>query len=235
MATEKLYTKPGILGKTLLYNGKGELVGSGTPGLSGTTVYTDMDGKYIGKTASGPAGGTKFFGSDGKFVAGDVPGASGSVKKFVYDAPEEKKNQNQEDNASASGGGIWRRSQKSADASAAGGSAAPEKPAPQASNLLFPQKKTPAAPKPFAKVSTTSDYDIVDGVLLKYRGDAQVAIIPKNVRSIASYAFDEKENLEVVIFPEGLWNRRRSVLPVLESGFRGPSGKPVLSRRCLFS
>lgn len=205
MATEKLYTKPGILGKTLLYNGKGELVGSGTPGLSGTTVYTDMDGKYIGKTASGPAGGTKFFGSDGKFVAADVPGASGSVKKFVYDAPEEKKNQNQEDNASASGGGIWRRSQKSADASAAGGSAAPEKPAPQASSLLFPQKKTPAAPKPFAKVSTTSDYDIVDGVLLKYRGDAQVAIIPKNVRSIASYAFYEKENLEVVIFPEGLW------------------------------
>ena len=42
MSSKKVYSKPGLFGKTILYNDKGQVIGSGTPISSKTTVYTDV-------------------------------------------------------------------------------------------------------------------------------------------------------------------------------------------------
>ena len=82
MSDKKVYSKHGLFGKTILYNGKGQVIGSGTPISSKTTVYTDTSGNYMGKSYSGSGSSANLVGLDGS-VAKGRGGYPGGVTKFV--------------------------------------------------------------------------------------------------------------------------------------------------------
>ena len=83
MASEKVYSKPGPFGKTILYNDRGEVIGSGSTNRSGTTIYTDTNGNFLGKSYSGSGDSTNLAGPGGS-VAKGRGGYPGGVTKFVY-------------------------------------------------------------------------------------------------------------------------------------------------------
>ena len=82
MSDKKVYSKPGLFGKTILYNDKGQVIGSGTPISSKTTVYTDTSGNYMGKSYSGSGSSANLVGLDGS-VAKGRGGYPGGVTKYV--------------------------------------------------------------------------------------------------------------------------------------------------------
>ena len=82
MSNKKVYSKPGLFGKTILYNDKGQVIGSGTPISSKTTVYTDTSGNYMGKSYSGSGSSSNLVGADGS-VAKGRGGYPGGVTKYV--------------------------------------------------------------------------------------------------------------------------------------------------------
>lgn len=82
MSDKKVYSKPGLFGKTILYNDKGQVIGSGTPISSKTTVYTDTSGNYMGKSYSVSGSSANLVGADGS-VAKGRGGYPGGVTKYV--------------------------------------------------------------------------------------------------------------------------------------------------------
>ena len=55
--------------------------------------------------------------------------------------------------------------------------------------------------------SRTSDFEIQDGVLLKYRGTAKNVVVPDGVSEIGKYAFygyDKMSDIERIVLPSGL-------------------------------
>ena len=49
-----------------------------------------------------------------------------------------------------------------------------------------------------------SDFEIKDGVLVKYIGDSSVVVIPDGVISIGDFAFNYRDNLTSIVIPNGL-------------------------------
>ena len=69
---EKMYTKPGPFGSTLLYNSSGQLIGKGTTSSTGNTIYTGKRGEIVSKSSPGLFGGTKMFDSNNRYRGSSV-------------------------------------------------------------------------------------------------------------------------------------------------------------------
>lgn len=186
MSSEKIYSKPGLFGKAILYNDKGQVIGSGTPMPSGTTVYTDTGGNYMGKSFSGPGGSSNLAGADGS-VAKGRGGYPGGVTKYV-------RNDVKPESAGSERAGI--------------GTAKP------AGLLSFLRKTPQAKPAPEADFIKAENYDLSKTpqgwFISKYTGaDVQRLSIPgvisgKPIAGINENAFFGRESLEDVSVPDGV-------------------------------
>lgn len=52
--------------------------------------------------------------------------------------------------------------------------------------------------------SNLSNFEIKDGVLVKYKGNSSVVVIPDGVISIGDFAFNYRDNLTSIVIPNGL-------------------------------
>lgn len=186
MSNKKVYSKPGLFGKTILYNDKGQVIGSGTPMSSGTTVYTDTSGNYMGKSYSGSGSSSNLVSSDGS-VAKGRGGYPGGVTKYV--GKDEKPEST--------------------------GSGSTETESAKPAGLFSFWRKTPQAkPVPEADFIKAENYDLSKTpqgwFISKYTGaDVQQLSIPaviagKPIVGIHENAFYGRESLEDVLVPEGI-------------------------------
>ena len=186
MSDKKVYSKPGLFGKTILYNDKGQVIGSGTPISSKTTVYTDTSGNYMGKSYSGSGSNSSLVGADGS-VAKGRGGYPGGVTKYVGkdEKPVSTGSGSTETETGKSGGlfSFWR-------------------------------KKPQAKPVPEPDSIKAEDYDLgktpQGWFINKYTGaDVQQLSIPaviagKPIVGINENAFFGRDALEDVLVPEGI-------------------------------
>ena len=186
MSDKKVYSKPALFGKTILYNDKGQVIGSGTPISSKTTVYTDTSGNYMGKSYSGSGSSSNLVGADGS-VAKGRGGYPGGITKYV--GKDEKP-------ASTGSGSTETETGKS------GGL------------FSFWRKKAQAKPAPEPDFIKAEDYDLSKTpqgwFINKYTGaDVQQLSIPaviagKPIVGINENAFYGRDALEEVLVPEGI-------------------------------
>lgn len=186
MSDKKVYSKPGLFGKTILYNDKGQVIGSGTPISSKTTVYTDTSGNYMGKSYSGSGSSANLVGADGS-VAKGRGGYPGGVTKYV--GKDEKP--------------------------VSTGSGSTETETAKPAGLFSFWRKTPQAkPVPEPDSIKAEDYDLgktpQGWFINKYTGaDVQQLSIPaviagKPIVGINENAFYGRDALEDVLVPEGI-------------------------------
>ena len=186
MSDKKVYSKPGLFGKTILYNDKGQVIGSGTPISSKTTVYTDTSGNYLGKSYSGSGSSANLIGADGS-VAKGRGGYPGGVTKYV--GKDEK------------------------PVSTGSGSTETESAKP-AGLFSFWRKKAQAKPVPEPDSIKAENYNLSKTpqgwFITKYTGaDVQQLSIPaviagKPIVGINENAFFGRDALEDVLVPEGI-------------------------------
>lgn len=186
MSNKKVYSKPGLFGKTILYNDKGQVIGSGTPISSKTTVYTDTSGNYMGKSYSGSGSSSNLVGADGS-VAKGRSGYPGGVTKYV--GKDEKP--------------------------VSSGSGSTETETAKSGGLFSFWRKTPQAkPVPEPDFIKAENYDLSKTpqgwFISKYTGaDVQQLSIPgviagKPIVGINENAFYGRDALEDVLVPDGV-------------------------------
>ena len=186
MSDKKVYSKPGLFGKTILYNDKGQVIGSGTPISSKTTVYTDTSGNYMGKSYSGSGSSSNLVGADGS-VAKGRGGYPGGVTKYVgKDETPVSAGSGRTETETGKSGGLF----------------------------SFWRKKAQAKPVPEPDSIKAEDYDLgktqQGWFINKYTGaDVQQLSIPaviagKPIVGINENAFYGRDALEDVLVPEGI-------------------------------
>ena len=79
---DKMYTKPGPFGSTLLYNSQGQVVGKGTSGPGGSTIFTGTRGEFVGKSSPGLFGESKLFDADNRYRGTSVNNFSDGFTTF---------------------------------------------------------------------------------------------------------------------------------------------------------
>ena len=186
MSDKKVYSKPGLFGKTILYNDKGQVIGSGTPISSKTTVYTDTSGNYMGKSYSGSGSSSNLVGADGS-VAKGRGGYPGGVTKYVgKDETPVSTGSGRTETETGKSGGLF----------------------------SFWRKKPQAKPVPEPDSIKAENYDLgktpQGWFINKYTGaDVQQLSIPavvagKPIVGINENAFYGRDALEDVLVPEGI-------------------------------
>ena len=186
MSDKKVYSKPGLFGKTILYNDKGQVIGSGTPISSKTTVYTDTSGNYMGKSYSGSGSSANLVGLDGS-VAKGRGGYPGGVTKYVgKDEKPESTGSGSTETESAKPAGLfsfWRKTPQA-------------KPVPEPDSIKAENYNLSKTPQGW--------------FINKYTGaDVQQLSIPaviagKPIVGINENAFYGRDALEDVLVPEGI-------------------------------